>query len=109
MAMKDGEIFRMTPHPSPLDECKGRAGVERIVPNRNLLILHHRRLEAAGPVVNTADLDAAARRDFCRALWRGGPCSHQELLPLWNQSPRTNTPLLRCGLRNFPWHSAQPW
>src|SRR5258708_15881714 len=109
MAMKDGEIFRMTPHPSPLDECKGRAGVERIVPNRNLLILHHRRLEAAGPVVNTVDLDAAARRDFCRALWRGGQCSNQDLLIVWNHALRTNTARLESGLKRFPWTPAQRW
>src|SRR6266700_3065019 len=102
MAMKDGEIFRMTPHPSPLDECKGRAGVERIVPDRNLLILHHRRLEAAGPVINMIDLYAAARGNFRGALWRGRQCCHQELLIVWNHALGTNAALLESGLKRFP-------
>src|SRR6266576_266477 len=101
MAMKDGVIFRMTPHPSPLHECKGRAGIERIVSDRNLLILHRRRLEAAGPVVNMVDLHSAAGRNFRRALWCGRQCSHQELLIVWNHALGTNAALLESSLKRF--------
>src|SRR5260370_21867040 len=98
MAMKDRVIFRMTPHPSPLDECIGGTGVERIVPDRNLLILHHRRLETARPVVNMVDLHSAAGRNLRRALWGGRQCSHQLLMSVWNRPLRNNATLLQCRM-----------
>src|SRR5260370_32773964 len=55
------------------------------------------------------DLDAAARRNFCRALWRGRQRSHQELLIVWNHALRTNAARLESGLKRLPGTLAQCW
>src|SRR5207247_8774330 len=62
MAVQDRVVFRMTLHPLPLDECVRSAGIERVITDGNLPILHCRILESAGPVINVVDLDAAAWR-----------------------------------------------
>src|SRR5262249_59575319 len=84
--MEDGVIFRMTPHPSRLDECIGRTSIERIITDRNLLIFHHRNLEAGRPVINMVDLYSTPRHNLSRAPRRGRERSHQELLIIRNHA-----------------------
>src|SRR5207248_6022242 len=52
MAVQDRVVFRMTLHPLPLDECVRSAGIDRVITDGNLPILHCRLLESAGPVIN---------------------------------------------------------
>src|SRR5262249_49132131 len=108
-AMEDGVIFRMTPHPSRLDECIGRTSIERIITDRNLLILHHRNLEAGRPVINMVDLYSTPRHNLSRAPRRGRERSHQELLIIRNHALGAGPGRLESGPKRFPKALTQGW
>src|SRR5436309_1592239 len=101
VAMEDRVVFRMTLHPMPIDECVGGAGIERVIADWNLPILHGRILKSAGPIIDMVDLEAASWLNLRAAFWRCRHRGHQELLVVGNHALHTESARLKSHAEGF--------